>query len=101
MRFNKHTTSSSLSSLSQKIDHGNVPAAGGIAMSTNTFRTDNNLYTAVYANLAGPENNLYVSYLHTFRHGSSTRLPAMSINITNPHLTSNLLPTSPFAHMDE
>ena len=38
MQFSNNTTSS-FSSLSQRIDHGNVSAAAGIAMSADTSRT--------------------------------------------------------------
>ena len=98
MRFSNHTTSCLLS-LSQRIDHSNVPA-DGIAMFSHTNRTKTNVSAAVSANLAGPVNSLHASYLHDFQHGSSTE-PALSGNSTNPHLTSDVLPTSSFAHVSE
>ena len=67
MRFNNYTTSS-LSSLPERIDHGNAAAAADIAMSTNTFRTKSNMSATVSASLAGPVNSQHASYLHAFQH---------------------------------
>ena len=74
MRFSNRTTFS-LSSLSQRIDHGNIPAAGSIAMSASTSCTDNNMSTTVSANLAGPVNTLNASYLHAFQQAENRRGP--------------------------
>ena len=101
MRFN-NTTASSLSSLPVRIDHGNAAAAGSPAMNANTTRTAYNMSVdAVPTSLAGTEHPQHVSYLHALQHGSSTRLPAMERNSTNPHLTPDVLSTSPFAHVGE
>ena len=52
MRFNTNITSS-LSSLPERIEHGNVAAAAGIDMSAKTYRTNRNMSdNAVSANLA-------------------------------------------------
>ena len=67
MRFTNDTTCS-LSSLSERIDHGNVAAAGGIAMSANAPRTARNMSVdAVSANLAGSEHPQHATYLHALQ----------------------------------
>ena len=68
MRFNTNTTSS-LSSLPERIDHGNAAATGGLAMSANSTRTARNISVdAVPASLAGTEHPQHVSYLHALQH---------------------------------
>ena len=67
MRFNTNTTSS-LSSLPVRIDHGNPAATGSLAMSANSTRTARNMsVNAVPASLAGTEHPQRVSYIHALQ----------------------------------
>ena len=67
MRFNTNTTSS-LSSLTERIDHGTAAAADGIAMSVNATLIARNMpVDTVSANLAGTEHPQHVPYLHALQ----------------------------------
>ena len=67
MRFNTNTTSS-LSSLPERIDHGNPTAADDIAMPANSTRTTRNMSVdAVPASLAGAQHPQRVTYLHALQ----------------------------------
>ena len=60
-----NNTNSSLSSLTERIDHGNVAAADGIAMSANTTCIARNMpVDTVSANLDGTEHPHHVTYSH-------------------------------------
>ena len=99
MRFTNNTTSS-LSSLPERIDHGNAAAADGIAVSANTTCIARNMpVDTVSANLAGSEHPQHVTYSHALQHGSSTRLPTMNRSSINPYLTSDILPNPNPKHL--
>ena len=67
MRFNTNITPS-LSSLPERIDHGNAAAAGSVVMSANSTRTTHNMpVDAVPANLTGTEHPQHASYLHALQ----------------------------------
>ena len=68
MRFTTNTTSS-LSSLPERIDHGNPAATGGLAMSANSTCTARNMSVdAVPASLAGAQHPQRASYMHALQH---------------------------------
>ena len=68
MRFNTNTTSS-LSSLPERIDHGNAAATGSVVMSANSTRTARNMPVyAVPVNLAGTEHPQHASYRNALQH---------------------------------
>ena len=68
MRFTTNTTSS-LSSLPERIDHGNPAATGDLAMSANSIHTARNMSVdAVPTSLAGTEHPQHVSYMHALQH---------------------------------
>ena len=67
MRFS-NITASFLSSLPERIDHGNVAAAGDIAMSVNASRTNLNMSAnAVSANLSGTAHPQHATYLYALQ----------------------------------
>ena len=69
MRFNTNIISS-LSSLPERIDHGNPAATGGLAMSANSTRSARNMSAdAVPTSLAGIQHPQRASYMHALQQG--------------------------------
>ena len=67
MRFTTNTTSS-LSSLLERIDHGNPATTGGLTMPANSTRTARNMSVdAVPASLAGTQHPQRVTYIHALQ----------------------------------